>query len=181
LQDAIGFANVAIMTATRYLKPNPEDRQKQTTLLVISVTPDQISLLTDSIQFFSRLRKCKKMFSSSAVIQCHHCSRFGHLMKLCKQELPTCLICAGAHFKEAHHCGNPGCIKGGNDKPVPACCNTTPLKCPNCGDKYTAFFPDSLEKIVEITIFQAYTNHTSSIPVASHEENEDMDDHMDKI
>jgi hypothetical protein len=181
MKDAIGFANGAIITAARYLKPKKEDRQKPTTSVVVSVTPDQAALLTDSIRLFSRPRKCEKMFSSSPVTQCRHCSKFGHPAQLCKQELPTCPICAGAHTREAHRCGNQGCVKGGNDKPVPACCDTTPLKCPNCFENHTASFPGCPSKVAAIAALHLRTNRTSSIPVASEEENADMADRVDTL
>jgi hypothetical protein len=49
MKDAIAFANGAIITSARFLKPNPEDHQKPTTSVVISVTPYQAAILTDSI------------------------------------------------------------------------------------------------------------------------------------
>jgi hypothetical protein len=181
MKDAIGYANGAIITAARFLKTNPADRQKPTTSVVISVTPDQAALLTDSIRLFSRPRKCEKMFSSSPVTQCRNCCKFGHPAQLCKQELPTCPICAGAHTREAHRCGNQGCVKGGNDKPVPACCETIPLKCPNCNDQHTASFPGCPEKVAAITALHLRTNRVSSIPVAAPEANTDMADHADTL
>jgi hypothetical protein len=99
MKDAIGFSNGAIISGARFLKPNPEDRMKATTSIVVSVTPDQAALLTESIRLFSRPRKCEKMFSSSPITQCRNCCKFGHPAQLCKNEHPTCPICAGRHNK----------------------------------------------------------------------------------
>lgn len=165
IRDAIGFATGANIAAARFLKPNPSDRTKATTSVVISVTPDEALLLKDSIRMFSRPRKCEKMISSSLITQCRKCCKFGHPTQLCKEELPTCPICSGRHTRDAHRCGNNGCVKGGNDKPVPDCCETIPMKCPNCGDNHTASFPGCPIKATAITALQTRTNRASSSPV----------------
>jgi hypothetical protein len=102
MKDAIGFTNGAIITAARFLKPNSQDRQKPNISVVVSVTPDQATHLTESIGLFSRLRKCEKMFSSSLITQCRLGTQFGHPTQLCTQKLPTCPICAGAYTRKAH-------------------------------------------------------------------------------
>jgi hypothetical protein len=128
MKDAIGFAYGSIISSARFLKPNPEDSQKPTTSVVFSVSPAKALLLTESIRLFSRSRKFEKMFSSSTITQCRQGCKFGHPAQLCKQDLHTCPICASAHTTEAHRCGNTGCVKGGNDKPVLACCDTVTRK-----------------------------------------------------
>src|SRR5260221_2309205 len=109
-------------------------------------------------------QKCEKMISTSLTAQCRTCCKLGHPSQLCKEDLPTCSICSGRHSRDAHRCGNQGCVKGGNDKPVPDCCETIPLKCPNCGDKHTASFPGCPVKAEAINALKIRTNRVSSSP-----------------
>jgi hypothetical protein len=163
MRDAIGYATGATINAARFLKPNPADRTKATTSVVISITPDQAMLLKDSIRLFSRSRKCEKMFSASLITQCRNCCKFGHPAQLCKETSPTCPICSASHTRDAHRCGNQGCIKGGNDKATPGCCDTIPLKCPNCNDQHTASFPGCPVKADAIAALRIRTNRATSI------------------
>jgi hypothetical protein len=119
MRDAIGFATGACINTARFRKPDLADRTKSTTSVMVSITPDQALLLKDSIIFFFRSRKCEKMFSASLITQCRNCCKFGHPAQVCKQEHPTCPIYASCHSRNQHRCGNQGCVKERNDKPVP--------------------------------------------------------------
>jgi hypothetical protein len=162
MKDAIRFATGVIISGARFLKPNPEDRTKATTSVVISLSPDQASHLSDSIRLFSRPRKCEKMFSSSPIKQCRNCNKFGHPSQLCKQELPSCSICASNHTRNDHRCGNEGCVKGGNTKPTPGCCDTVAMRCFNCSGEHTANYPQCPTKLAASASLNARINRTTS-------------------
>jgi len=125
----------------RYLNPSRDSRAtKQATSVVITVDPHNVSALTSGVVILSQKRKVELAFSSSRTSQCKNCWRYGHAHQRCPATHPTCPICALHHTRAAHRCQNPTCPRGGNNKPVPSCCPTSPPHCCNCGDDHTATF-----------------------------------------
>jgi len=127
--------------SARYLNPSQDSRAtKQATSVVITVDPQKVSALTLGVGILSQKRKVEHAFSSSRTSQCRNCWRYGHAHQRCPATHPTCPICALHHTRPAHRCQNPTCPGGGNNKPVPSCCPTSPPHCCNCGDDHTATF-----------------------------------------
>ena len=52
---------------------------------------------------------------SPAVLQCHKCSKFGHIASVCKQEQQTCKRCGGGHEAGACEAEKPKCSNCGGE------------------------------------------------------------------
>ena len=129
---------VSILSA-RFLNPNPSSRQgKLATSVAISVRPQDVPTMGSSIRLFSGPRKVTPIVPANRFSLCDNCCQFGHVAQRCTQEHPTCPLCSLHHRKSEHRCPNPVCPKGGNTKPVLACCEVTPAKCANCGEPHSA-------------------------------------------
>jgi len=127
--------------SARYLNPSRDSREtKQATSVVITVDPHNVSALTSGVVIRSQKRKVELAFSSSRTCQCRNCWRYGHAHQQCPATHPTWRICALHHTRAAHRCQNPTCPRGGNNKPVPSCCPTSPPHCCNCCTDHTATF-----------------------------------------
>lgn len=74
-----------------------------------------------------------KLYSTSPNTQCTKCCGYGHLPNYCKKD-PICILCAGNHPVEQHHCET--CNTTG--KP---CLHTKPL-CTSCGEQQYANHKD---------------------------------------
>jgi len=96
--------------------------------------------LTSGVVILSQKPKVELAISSSRTSQGRKCWRYGHAHQRCPATHPTCPICAVHHTRVAHRCQNPTCARGGNNKPVPSCCPTSPPHCCNCGNDDTATF-----------------------------------------
>ena len=95
-----------------------------------------------SIRLFSGPRKVTPIVPANRFSQCENCCQFGHVAQRCTQEHPTCPLCSLHHKKSEHRCPNPVCPKEGNHRPVLACCEVSPAKCPNCGEPHSARYRD---------------------------------------
>ena len=141
LRQAILNDKATQILSARYLNPTRDSREtKQATSVVVTVDPHNVSALTSGVVILSQKRKVELAFSSSKSAQCKNCWRYGHAHQRCPATHPTCPICALHHTRAAHRCQNPTCPRGGNNKPVPSCCLTSPPHCCNCGDDHTATF-----------------------------------------
>jgi len=108
---------------------------------VVSTTdPQHISTLTPGVITLSLRRKVELAFSASRTSQCRNCLRYRYAQQGCSADYPTCPICALHHICVAHRSQNPTCPRGGNNKPVPTCCPTSPRHCYNSGNDHTAKF-----------------------------------------
>jgi len=141
IRQAILNDKATPVLSARYLNPGRDSRAtKQATSVVITVDPQNVSALTSGVLILSQQRKVKLAFSSSRTSQCRNCWRYGHAHQRCPATHPTCPICALHNTHAAHRCQNRTCPGGGNNKPVPSCCLTSPPHCCNCGDDHTATF-----------------------------------------
>ena len=95
------------------------------------------------IFLLSRKREIKVAHSANKTTRCRNCQRYGHTALICKQEHPTCPICALHHRRTEHRCANPTCPKDGTLRPVAGCCSVSPPHCANCGSEHPATDPAS--------------------------------------
>jgi len=140
IKNSIHNAKAVTIGAARYLNKDRAARlSKQATSVVVSVNPNDISILTPALFLFSRRLKVEKTTQANRYTQCTNCYRFRHAYALCTQKHPTCPLCALHHTRSAYRCQNPTCPKGGDSKAISGCSPTSPPHCPNCGDDHDAF------------------------------------------
>jgi hypothetical protein len=72
--------------------------------------------------------------------QCHKCQLYGHPTPLCKQEKPTCAVCAQDHSTRDHPCKFDTCKAG------PACTHP-PIKCAACQAPHKASDKNCLVRV----------------------------------
>jgi len=143
IKKSIRNAKEVTISAARYLNQSRAARlTKHATSVVVSVNPDDVSVLLPALFLFSKRLKVEKTTQANHYTQCSNCYRFGHAHARCTQKHPTCPYCALHHTRSAHRCQNPTCPKGGDSKAVPNCCPTSPPHCPNCGDDHDAFYKE---------------------------------------
>ena len=102
------------------------------------------------------------MSSSSPLTQCRKCYQYGHHTSRCKAPNPRCPLCVGLHPRNHHRCGNAGCEKGGNTRPVAGCCATMPLACCLCGRPHSATSPLCQYKADALERFRTRSNRVPS-------------------
>jgi len=113
--------------SARYLNPDRGSQSnKQATSVVVTVDPQHVSALTSGVFILSQKRKVELAFSANRTFQCRNCWGYGHAHQRCRATHPTCPICALHHTCASHRCQNPTSPRGGNNKPVPSCCPTSP-------------------------------------------------------
>ena len=95
-----------------------------------------------SARLFSNPRRVTPIVPANRFSQCDNCCQYSHVAVRCTQHYPTCPFCGLHPTKAAHRCPNPVCPKGGNLRPVLACCEISPAKCPNCGEPHSARYRD---------------------------------------
>jgi len=143
LHDSIRNARGVSILSSRYLNPDPDSSdQKSATSVVVTVAPPDAFAILPSINLFSWNLRVEQMFSSSQNSQCKKCWKFGHIATRWPSTLPVCPFCSLAHTKAEHRCPNPSCPKGGNLRPVLACCPCSVACCPNCQEEHTACSKD---------------------------------------
>jgi len=139
LHESIRNARGGSILSARYLNPDPETReQKKATSVVVTVGPPDAYAILPSVNLFSRNWRVEQMFSSSKSSQCKKCWKFGHIPNRCPSSLPVCPYCSLTHTIADHCCPNPSCPKGGNLRPVLACCPSSVACCPNCQEEPSA-------------------------------------------
>ena len=142
LKTAIHNAKGIEITSARFLNPDPAARaEKLASSVVVTTTPEDGKRMGSHIFLLSRKREIKTAHSANKTTRCRNCQRYGHTAPVCKQDHPTCLICALHHKKAEHRCANPTCPKEGNLRPVAGCCSASPPHCANCGSEHPATDP----------------------------------------
>jgi len=140
LLESISNAIDVLIFGPRFLQSDPVKRaEKRTTSVVVAVDPLHVSRLGKSIRLFSRATTVAPAYSAFKSTQCRRCWCFGHSAPLCKEEAQACPICTLLHYRSAHRCANQSCPKGGFEKSVVGCCNTSPPLCINCGGQHASF------------------------------------------
>jgi len=156
LQDENLFSNLSnpilnskdvSVSAARFLNPNSQScMEKRAYAVVVKVERDFVQTMLPSLYLCGNSRTVEKAYSSSPLIKCPKCWKYGHVKPLCKAESPTCPLCSLQHTKAEHRCPNPSCPRGGNLKAILGCCLGSPAKWSNCGEAHVARSRDRPER-----------------------------------
>jgi hypothetical protein len=140
------YPTLQIAQTPRWLVPTERRASKQASTLVIALlgTFDLKHLGTTTLTLCNRKCRITPYFSWTPDSHCRNCQGYGHHTKLCKEEKPTCAICAQHHNTKDHLCPIPTCRAGKS-------CNHPPLKCAACGASHKATDPLCPVRIQHIT------------------------------
>jgi hypothetical protein len=127
------YPTLQLMQEPRWLVPTERRLTKATSTIVISLQGalDLKRLGTNTLVLSNRKCRVTEYFSWTPTSHCRNCQGYGHHTKLCKEEKPTCAICAQQHNTKDHLCLIPTCRAGKS-------CNHPPLKCAACGASHKA-------------------------------------------
>jgi hypothetical protein len=136
------YPTLQLMQEPRWLVPEECRLNKTTSTIVISLqgTIDLKHLGTNTLFLYNHKCRITEYFSWTPTSHCRNCQGYGHHTKLCKEEKPTCAICAQQHNTKDHMCLIPTCRAGKS-------CNHPPLKCAACGASHKATNPLCPERI----------------------------------
>jgi hypothetical protein len=127
------YPTLQLMQEPRWLVPTEGRLNKATSTIVISLQGalDLKRLGTNTLVLSNRKCRLTEYFSWTPTSHCRNCQGYGHHTKLCKEEKPTCAVCAQQHNTKDHLCLIPTCRAGKS-------CNHPPLKCAACGASHKA-------------------------------------------
>jgi hypothetical protein len=130
------YPTLQLMQEPRWLVPEERRLNKTASTIVISLqgTIDLKRLGTNTLVLVNRKCHITEYFSWTPASHCRNCQGYGHHTKLCKEEKPTCAICAQQHNTKDHLCLIPTCRAGKS-------CNHPPLKCAACSAPHKATDP----------------------------------------
>jgi hypothetical protein len=136
------YPTLQLMQEPRWLVPAECRLNKTASTIVISLqgTLDLKRLGTNTLVLSNRKCRVTEYFSWTPTSHCRNCQGYGHHTKLCKEEKPTCAICAQQHNTKDHLCPIPTCRAGKT-------CTHPPLKCAACGASHKATDPLCPERI----------------------------------
>jgi len=147
IRQAILNDKATPVLSARYLNADRDSRStKQATSVVVTIDAQPVSALTSGVLILSQKRKVELAFLANRTSQCSKCWRYRHAYQRCPATHPTCPICVLHHTRPSHRCQNPTCPRGGNNKPLPSCCPTSPPYCCNCGNDHSATFKECLAR-----------------------------------
>jgi len=156
LQDENLFSNLSnpilnskdvSISAARFLNPNSQSSmEKRAYSVVVNIERDFVQTMLPSLYLFGNSRTVEKAYSSSPLLQCPKCWKYGYVKPLCKAESPTCPLCSLQHTKAKHRCPNPSSPRGGNLKAILGCCLASPARYSNCREAHLARSRDCPER-----------------------------------
>jgi hypothetical protein len=140
------YPTLQLMQEPRWLVPTERRLNKTASTIVISLQGalDLKRLGTTTLALCNRKCRVTAYFSWTPTSHCHNCQGYGHHTKLCKEEKPTCAICAQQHSTKDHPCPIPTYLAGKS-------CNHPPLKCAACGASHKATDPLCPVRIKHLT------------------------------
>jgi hypothetical protein len=132
----VNYPTLQLMQEPRWLVPAERSLNKTASTIVISLqgTLDLKRLGANTLVLCNRKCRVTEYFSWTPTSHCRNCQGYGHHTKLCKEEKPTCAICAQQHSTKDHPCLIPTCRAGNS-------CTHPPLKCAACGASHKATDP----------------------------------------
>jgi hypothetical protein len=132
----INYPTIQLMQEPRWLVPAKRRLNKTASTIVISLQGalDLKRLGTNTLILANRRCRITEYISWTPTSHCRNCQGYGHHTKLCREEKPTCAICAQQHSTKDHLCPIPTCRAGKS-------CTHPPLKCPACGAPHKATDP----------------------------------------
>jgi hypothetical protein len=130
------YPTLQLMQEPRWLVPEERRLNKTASTIVISLqgTIDLKRLSTNTLILCNHKCRITEYFSWTPTSHCRNCQGYGHHTKLCKEEKPTCAICAQQHNTKDHLCPIPTCHAGHS-------CTHPPLKCAAYGASHKATDP----------------------------------------
>jgi len=91
IKNSIHKAKPVTIEAARYVNKDRAARlSKQATSVVVSINPDDVTILLPALFLFSKRLKVEKTTQANRYTQCTNCYRLGHVSGRCPQEHPTC-------------------------------------------------------------------------------------------
>ena len=113
--------------AARYLnKDRATRRTQQATSVVLSINPNDVSILLPAVFLFSKRLQVEKATQANHYTQFINCYRFRHAFAQCTEMHTTFPSGALNNTCSAHRCQYPTCSKCGDAKAVSGCCPTSP-------------------------------------------------------
>jgi hypothetical protein len=130
------YPTLQLMQEPRWLIPTEHRLNKAASTIVISLQGalNLKRLGTNTLVLCNRKCRVTEYFSWTPTSRCRNCQGYGYDTKLCKEEKPTCAICAQQHNTKDHLCLIPTCRAGKS-------CNHPPLKYATCGASHKATDP----------------------------------------
>jgi hypothetical protein len=140
------YPTLQLMQEPRWLVPTERRLNKAASTIVISLQGalDLKRLGTNILVLANRKCRVTEYFSWTPTSHCRNCQGYGHHTKLCREEKPTCAICAQQHNTKDHQCPIPTCRAGKS-------CNHPPQKCAACGASHKATDPLCPVRIKHLT------------------------------
>jgi hypothetical protein len=98
------YPTLQLMQEPRWLVPEERRLNKTASTIVISLqgTIDLKCLGTNTLVLVNRKCRITEYFSWTPTSHCRNCQGYGHHTKLCKEEKPTCAVCAQQHSTRDH-------------------------------------------------------------------------------
>jgi hypothetical protein len=149
------YPSLYLATEPRWLVPEECHLNKTSSTLVISLigATDLKHLGTTSLAICNCLCHINAYFAWTPARNCHHCQGYGHHMKLCKADKPTCAMCAQQHATCDHFCPISTCHAGGT-------CIHPPFKYASCGTARKANDPQCPVHVKHLTTLPDTTEPT---------------------
>jgi hypothetical protein len=140
------YPTLQFMQEPRWLVLEERRLNKTASTIVISLqgTIDLTRLGTSTLTLLNCKCRITEYFSWTPSSHCRNCQGYGHHTKLCKEDKPTCAICAQQHSTKDHLCLIPTCRAGKS-------CTHPPLKCAACGASHKATDPLCPVRIQHLT------------------------------
>jgi hypothetical protein len=103
------YPTLQLMQEPRWLVPTERRLNKTTSTVGISLQGalDLKRLGTNSLILCNRKCRVTEYFSWTPTSHCRNCQGYGHHTRLCKEEKPTCAICAQQHNTKTTHVSSP--------------------------------------------------------------------------
>lgn len=136
------YPSLKLAQTPRWLTTHEQRMGKLSSTIVIALvgTITKKQLGVNSLVIRNRSCQISEYHPHGPWTQCARCQQFGHPTPLCKQEHPTCAVCAEEHTTREHPCKFETC-KGG---PV---CKHPPIKCAVCQAPHKASDPNCPERV----------------------------------
>jgi hypothetical protein len=108
------YPTLQLMQEPHWLVPTERRLNKAASTIVISLQGalDLKRLGTNTLVLSNHKCHVTEYFSWTPTSHCRNCQGYGYHTKLCKEEKPTCAICAQQHNTKDHQCPIPTCHAG---------------------------------------------------------------------
>jgi hypothetical protein len=138
-----------------WLVPKECHLNKTSSTIIISLISiiDMKHLGITSLTICNHMCYINTYFSWTPTLHCNHYQGYGHHMKLCKANKPTCAMCTQQHTTQDYSCPIPTYHTGGT-------CIYPPFKYASCGTAHKANNPLYLVRVKHLTDLRNTTELT---------------------